>query len=223
MNHRTSRILMAAVTTLALLVGMARAQAQAQTQQRQRGLDFTLGLGVAGCTDTVCSGLDPSAHLRLQVLYRVIPYFAAGAHLGFQFVDPDRNANRYIDLGWSTLIGGEVRGILPVGPLEAWLGLTLGFMRHQIDQENNDVAFIDRAWTNGFGLGIGFGAQYFLHPKVALGLDFWLYKGFFDKWCTYQNDGPIETEACGHLNDDERAEIGVVFTFGLTATFFLPL
>lgn len=59
--------------------------------------------------------------------------------------------------------------------------------------------------------------------NVALGLDFWLYKGFFDDWCTYENDSNPRIEACGNMNDDERATIGVVFTFGMTATFFLPL
>ena len=211
-----------ALVFVGLLSALPKA-AEAGTPPRSRGLDLTLSLGVAGCTDYACSAMDSSAQVRLHVLYRIIRYFAVGAHVGFQFLDPDRNAPRWYDLGWSTLIGAEVRGILPVGPLEAWLGFTMGYMRMQVDGENNSAAEIDQAWSNGFGLGVGFGAQYFLHPKVALGLSFWLYKGFFDRQCTYENDGDPQTESCGSLDDDERATIGVVFTFGLDVTFFLPL
>ncbi len=216
-----TRRLLAATLALAVLGGGA-APAAADASARRRGLDIGLGLGVAGCTDSYCSGLDPSAHLRMQVLYRVIPYFSVGAQLGFQFGDPDRNAARFLDLGWSLVTGPEVRGILPVGPLEAWVGLTFGFMRMQLDRENDGPEW-DEAWTNGFGFGFGFGAQYFVHRAVALGLDFWLYKGLFDEYCEYENDGDPREETCWSLDDDERAERGVVFTFGLTATFFLPM
>jgi len=212
-----------AVLTLATTLFLLPRAAEAQTPRRNRGLDFTLGLGIAGCTDVYCSGFDMSAQVRLEVLFRVVRYFAVGAHVGFQFLSPDRNAPRWVDLGWSMLLGPEIRGILPVGPLEAWVGFTGGFMRAQVDQENDDTNAIDVAWANGFGIGFGFGAQYFVHRKFAIGLDFWLYKGFFREECTYENDGNPTTENCYHLNRDERAAIGVVFTVGLTATFFLSM
>ncbi len=218
MKNRKMMIALTLAATLFLLPKMAHAQ----SSQRNRGLDITLGLGMAGCTDIFCSAFDMSAHVRMQVLYRVMRHFAVGAHVGFQFLDPDRNAPARFDLGWSTLVGGEVRGILPVGPLEAWLGFTGGYMRMQIDQENDNNE-IDVMWANGFGLGIGFGAQYFVHRRVALGLDFWLYKGFFDEACTYENDGASRTEECVDLYRDDRAAIGAVFTFGATVTFFLPM
>jgi hypothetical protein len=216
----TAKRTLAAMVVLAVLGGLA-STASARPAARQRGLDIGLGLGLAGCTDAQCSGLDPSAQFRLSVLYRVIPYFSVGAQLGFQFVDPDRNAPRYLDLGWSVVTGPEVRGILPVGPLEAWVGLTFGYMRLQLDSENERDTEIDQEWTNGFGLGFGFGAQYFVHRVVALGLDFWLYEGFFEEYCTYEDDGDPREEDCFTLNDHEKAEIGVVFTFGLTVTFFI--
>ncbi len=212
-----------ALAVLAMLVLLPVRSAEAQNAPRSRGLDFTLGLGVAGCTDAYCAGFDPSAQVRLEILYRPLRYMAVGAHLGWQFVDPDRNQPSWVDWGWSMLLGPEIRGILPVGPLEAWMGLTLGFMRQQIDMENQSAADIDRAWSNGFGLGFGFGTQYFVHPKVALGLDFWLYKGFFDEACTYENDGDPREQLCGSLSRHEKAAIGVVFTFGAVVTFFLPL
>lgn len=217
-----ARLLASALLVATALAAMPR-PATAQPAERRRGLELNLGLGVAGCTDWACAGFDPSAHTRLEVLFRIVPYFAAGLHMGFQFGNPDRTLERWVDRGWSMLLGGELRGILPVGKLEAWVGLALGFMRMQIDEDNNDPNEIDRWWTNGFGLGVGFGTNYFVHPKVALGLDFWLYKGFFDEGCTYQNDGNTRTETCGTFSDDERAQIGIVFTFGLSATFFLPL
>jgi hypothetical protein len=216
------RKLTTAVMMAAMLFVLPR-MAEAQAPQRNRGLDITLGLGMAGCTDLGCAGFDMSAHVRMQLLYRVVRYFAVGAHMGFQFLSPDRNSERWVDLGWSTVIGPEVRGILPVGPLEAWLGFTTGYMRIQVDQENDDQNHYDVEWANGFALGFGFGAQYFVHRRVAIGLDFWLYKGFFNEACVLENDLNGSVETCTELDDDGRAGIGVVFTFGLNVTFFIPM
>lgn len=222
MNRTTTRSLVTATLLATLVLALPNA-AQAQSAARQRGMDFSLGLGVAGCTDSVCSNLDPSAHFRLQVLYRVIPYFAVGGHMAFQFYDPDRNAPDWLKGAWSTLVGGELRGILPVGPLEAYVGMALGFMRIQEDGERIIAADHYRSWSNGFGLGFGFGAQYFVHRSVALGLDFWLYKGFFREGCIVYLDASRRVEVCEHLDPDDRARIGVSFTFGMNVTFFLPL
>ena len=216
------RKLMAALALVATLLLLPRV-AEAQTPRRNRGLDITLGLGMSGCTDYFCSGFDMSAQTKIEVLFRVVRNFSVGAHMAFQVQNPDRNSDAWVDLGWSMLIGPEVRGILPVGKLEAWIGFTAGFMRMQIEQENDDIDDIDVIWTNGFGLGFGFGAQYFVHRKVAIGLDFWLYKGFFNEVCTYENDDDPRDERCGDWTDDERAAIGVVFTFGLNVTFYIPM
>jgi len=216
------RKLMAALT-LAVMVLLVPRVADAQTPRRNRGLDITLGVGGAGCTDLECSGFDMSAQTRLQVLFRVVRYFAVGAHVGFQFYSPNRTLANYYDLGWSMVIGPEVRGILPVGPLEAWLGFTAGYMRMQVDQENDDVNHVDVVWGNGFALGFGFGAQYFVHRRIALGLDFWLYKGFFSEMCSFENDTDPTEELCWDLTDDDRSGIGVTFTFGANITFFIPM
>lgn len=217
-----NRKLVAALTLAGMLFLLPQV-ANAQSQKRNRGLDISLGLGLAGCTDWACSGFDMSAHTRLQVLFRVMRHFAVGGHIGVQFLAPNRNLANYYDLGWSLVIGPEVRGILPVGPLEAWVGFTGGYMRWQIEQENDRDNEVDVTWANGFAIGFGFGAQYFVHRRVAIGLDFWLYKGFFGEMCNYENDGnPTET-LCWDLTDDERAGIGVTFTFGANVTFFLPM
>ena len=96
-------------------------------------------------------------------------------------------------------------------------------MRYQVDSQNDQDNHPDKLWSNGLGLGFGFGAQYFLARWFALGLDFWLYKGFFSRRCDFENDGGAEVETCWDMDDDERAAVGVTFTFGLTATFFLGL
>ncbi len=218
---RLNKIL--AVLTLTATLLLLPQVADAQHGRRNRGLDIALGLGGAGCTDWVCSGYDMSAHTRLQVLFRAMRYFAVGAHLGFQFYDPNRNLANYYDLGWSMMIGPEVRGILPVGRLEAWLGFAAGWMRMQFEHENDDNNAADVTWANGFGIGFGFGAQYFVHRRVALGLDFWIYKGFFGETCDYENDGNPTEERCWDHSDDERAGYGVTFTFGANITFYIPM
>lgn len=216
------RKLMAAFTLAATMLLLPQV-AEAQTPRRNRGLDITLGLGMAGCTDWECAGFDMSAHTRLQVLYRVVRHFAVGAHLGFQFYEPNRRLASYYDLAWSMVIGPEVRGILPVGRLEAWLGFTMGYMRFQVEQENDSWSDVDVVWGNAFALGFGFGAQYFVHRRVALGLDFWVYKGFFNEMCSFENDSDTTVERCTDLNDDERSGIGVTFTFGVNITFYIPM
>lgn len=212
-----------AALTVAASLGMLWQVSEAEARGRDRGLEIALGVGGSGCTDLYCAGFDMSAQTRLQVLFRVVRYFSVGAHIAFQFQEPDRNAPRRYDLGWSMLIGPEIRGILPVGKLEAWLGFTMGYMRIQIDQENDDNNEIDVAWANGFGFGFGFGAQYFVHRLVALGLDFWVYKGFFDEACSYENDDNPTVESCVELDRYDDAGIGVVFTFGVNLTFFISM
>jgi hypothetical protein len=214
------RKLMAVLTLAATLLLLPRA-AEAQAPRRNRGLDITLGIGAAGCTDVYCDFLDMSAETRLQVLFRVVRYFAVGAHVGFQFLQPDRNAPARYDLGWAMFLGPEVRGILPVGRLEAWLGFTAGYMRVQIEQPNNANNEVDVEWASLFGLGFGFGAQYFVHRIIAIGLDFWLYKGFYGRHCTYQDE--TTDEHCWDPDRYERAALGVVFTVGANITFFIPL
>jgi hypothetical protein len=216
-----NRKLVAALTLAGTLFLLPQV-ANAQSQKRNRGLDITLGLGMAGCTDWECAGFDMSAHTRVQVLFRVMRHFAVGGHVGLQFLAPNRNLANYYDLGWSMVIGPEVRGILPVGPLEAWVGFTGGYMRWQIEQENDNDE-IDVEWFNGFAIGFGFGAQYFVHRRVAIGLDFWVYKGFFGEMCTFENDSDPTDERCGSLDDDERSGIGATFTFGANVTFFIPM
>ncbi len=220
-----ARPLLAAILAVAALgtALLTSPMAEAQTRRRNRGLDITLGLGAGGCTDLYCAGLDMSAQTKLEVLFRVVRYLSVGAHMGFQFGAPDRNLPGFYDLGWSMVVGPEVRGILPVGRLEAWLGVVSGFMRMQIEQENDDRNQIDVAWMNGFALGFGFGAQYFVHRRVAVGLDFWLYKGLFDKAHTYENDGNPTVETSRDMSRSERAAVGVVFTVGAVVTFFIPL
>ncbi len=217
-----NRKLMAALVLGATLLLLPQV-AHAQSHKRNRGLDITLGLGMAGCTDWNCSGFDMSAHTRFQVLYRVMRNFAVGGHVGLQFFSPNRTLANYFDLGWSMVVGPEIRGILPVGRLEAWVGFTGGYMRWQVEQENGRDNEIDVAWANGFAIGFGFGAQYFVHRRIAIGMDFWVYKGFFGEMCTLENDLPRDEEYCVELDDDDRSGFGVTFTFGASVTFYIPM
>lgn len=208
---------------LALLLLAIPRSGQARDAERHRGLDLSLSSGFTGCTDQFCATYDPAAYFRIGVIYRIVPYFAVGAHMGFQFFKPDDRARPWADFGWSTILGPEIRGILPVGPMEAWLGCTLSYTRLQFEMENDRQGEIDVEWGNSFAVGFGFGVRYFVHPSFAMGLDAWIYKGFFKKWCAKDDDSDSTVKSCWELSDAEQTAIGFIFTAGANLTVFLPL
>jgi hypothetical protein len=56
-----------------------------------------------------------------------------------------------------------------------------------------------------------------------MGLDAWVYKGFFDKWCANDNDSDSSGKTCWKLTDAEQTAIGFIFTAGANLTVFFPL
>lgn len=186
------------------------------SQDRAKGLMLGGGFGVTGCTDDWCDSLDPLVYFRLQGLVRMFNYLGVGVHLGFNFHDPD---SRYVDAVYDVFLGLEVRGFLPLGRLDLWTGLALGWTRRQGDGEvcNIGGCFQGSYWMDGFGFGWGVGALFYLTRSVALGLDFWLYKGAFNEECS---DGDVVGRNCGDAPDGDL--IGITWSVGVSAMWFLP-
>ncbi|MCU0663583.1 MAG: MMPL family transporter, partial [Myxococcota bacterium] len=94
--------------TLALLLLAIPRSGQARDAERHRGLDLSLSSGFTGCTDQFCATYDPAAYFRIGAMYRIVPYFGFGAHMGFQFFKPDKRARPWAEFGWSTILGPEI-------------------------------------------------------------------------------------------------------------------
>lgn len=182
---------------------------------REKGLMLGAGFGVDGCTDHACDGLDAMVFFRIQALYRMFNFLAVGLHFGMPFYDPD---SRSVDHAYNVFLGPEVRGILPLGPLDLWSGIGLGWIRAEKGGEVcwGGLCADGESWANGFGLAWGLGALFYLVPRVGIGLDFWLYKGFYDQ--EYWEAGGNR----GHSDVDQK-NVGITWMLGVTGVYFLPL
>lgn len=183
----------------------------------RRGLDLSLGFGVDGCTDKLCEDYSPMVYLRMQGMFRLLKHFAVGLHMAFLFSSPDIELKDGASLIlWDLFIGPEVRGHFPIKNLDLWGAMMLGYQRHQLDAsyEGNSAS----SWADGFGLGWGFGARYFLFRSFAIGGDFWIYKPIYSSWCSSSTGKDTD---CKDIDDQDG--VGINWSFGATATFFLPL
>ena len=185
-------------------------------RNRARGLLFQFGFGGSGCTDDLCENLDPMVYLRFQASYRLLNYLAVGLHLGIPFFDAD---SRSVDAAYNVFLGPEVRGILPLGPIDVWTGVAFGWFRTEGDGEVCIGGFCadGSAWADGFGFAWGLGALYFVTRRIGVGVDFWLYTPVLDRSC-YSEGGD---RSCGDVDDQNG--VGITWMVGLTAAFFLPM
>jgi hypothetical protein len=187
---------------------------------RYTGLMGRLGFGVDGCTDDFCDNVDPMVFVRVQGLYRFMRYVAAGLHASFMFNDPDEPAGTDVDVFGVFVVGAEGRAIFPFRALDAWTGFTLGYARYQV---NGGAQGVDvTGYANGFALGWGFGADYYLTETIGLGLGFYLYKPFWDEVCQESNEPMLDT-GCQDLSDEAKDQIGIWWTLGVNLTFHLPM
>jgi hypothetical protein len=192
--------------------------------ERIKGLLIIGGFGVDGCTDNFCDpgggalSQDPLVYIRVQALYRFLKYIAAGLHIAFPFSYADNEPSGYDVTFWNVMLGAEVRGIFPWRKLDFWTGLVFGYWRWQGDGENGQSL---SSWFDTFALGWGFGADYYITPRIGLGLTFYLYKPFPDQMC----DDPAMPGAdkCNDLTSDAKDDIGIWWSLGFAFTYFLPM
>lgn len=197
--------------------------------KRKMGLQLHIGLGVDGCTDNWCEDhdgwteIDPSAGLRMQALFRFLKYGAVGLHLGIMFGDPDHSEP---DRAWSLILGLEARGIYPYKWFDFWGSLVLGYSRTQTEGTGHiyiggfDIQGDYRGWYDGFALGFGAGVDFFISKWFGVGLEFFIYNPWYDEGCTKWND---QATRCWELTDEDRNDIGVIWSVGFHATFFIGL
>jgi hypothetical protein len=193
---------------------------------RERGMLFNLGLGVNGCSDRLCHDVSPMIDLRLAAIFRFMRYYGVGLHMGFLFGYPDDTHRHYLsafgeasefDEFWLLVIAPEFRLFLPRGNWDLWAGILPGYARWISHGDFHPSGDGFDAYMNGFVMGWGVGADYFLHRMFALGAAAYFYHPFFDEVCAEVRS----YEQCGDIDRWDRHDIGMWWSIGLRFTVFL--
>lgn len=189
--------------------------ARENRKSRATGLSLRADLGVDGCTRKHCHNADPFLYLRMQMLFRVSRYAAAGLHTTFLFNYPNDPPDMNTTTFWAMILGVEARGILPTGRNDMWVGVVAGYHRWQWDGKFSGEK--TSSWFNAFALGWGFGADHYVNPRLGIGFSFYMYKPWPRKMCT-GNGG----KECPRLTGQDKDEIGVWWSVGFSTTYHLP-
>lgn len=145
---------------------------------------LSVGTGVAGCTNPDMP-VYPLPDLRAQWHYR-FQSFSMGLHFAMQFAHPAWNTEDNRVVLWNLVLGPELRLHRRWRAVELWTALVFGYVHQQ--EEHWFAGSADVHIHAGPGLGGGIGVDYHLHRRVALGLGFWVYKGWTLRSC-YRTSG----------------------------------
>lgn len=201
-----------------------RRQRTPPVHRRDRGMMLNMDLGINGCTDRLCHDILPMLNLRFSAVFRFERYFGAGMHMGFLFGHPKDNRRRYLvdfderatfDSFWLLVIAPEFRLFLPHGNWDFWGALVPGFARWMGEAYYGPRDWFD-ASMNGFVMGWGFGADYYVHPMIALGATAYFYHPHFDELCLKEG----RVKACYDMSKWDRHDIGMWWSVGFRFTLF---
>lgn len=164
--------LVTAACSLLLVAQGASAQARAAARP---GLFFANAtLGVGDCTGRLCErGNDradtaPLPGLGVGVFVRPIPYFAAGFELHHQWMSAeDGHADRFAESARDLVANIAVRGILPLGAVEPWLGVGFGYAwwGYSWEKDKKD----ESVTVDGTNLAFSLGVDVTVAPHWAVG------------------------------------------------------
>jgi hypothetical protein len=152
------------------------------------------GTGYAECSDADNSW-DTSVGLSGGLLVRPIPWVSAGIDVAWsRMTFHQETSNSWTDLQ----VGPVLRGHLPLwirddkAYLEPNLGLQAGWVRGNFHEavrvDNGDDVDYDHSHMGAF-LAILLGIDWFVLPKLGLGLEFRLLRTFYDEVCFETMDG----------------------------------
>jgi len=154
-------------------------------------------------------------------MYRIVPYFAVGAKFAFLFHSVDATG---VDTALTLIIAPELRGILPISvfspvvDLDIWTSLSFGYSREMATGTVPSKGTKISSWSDGFSLGWGIGAEYYIIKQIGLGLNFELNKPWYTDICLEAGG-----TNCQDLNQASKDEIGIQWSFGIGAIFFIPI
>jgi hypothetical protein len=188
---------------------------------RDWGIWTVAGLGVTGCFDRWCTYVDPMVSTRVAALFTFTRYLAAGVRFAFLTTHDNPPAGVSTDLLSNILAGAEVRGKYDYREFQLWAGLSFGYSRWVRNYEDRTGGYLRKVdtWMQGGYFGAGLGADFFIVEGLAVGLDFYLYKPFYEKSC----EKAVGSTDCHKLTEDEAAAIGGYWDVGVTVTYFFAL
>jgi hypothetical protein len=217
--------------TIAALLAIALAPhpASAQRRGREHGLFFvTATAGFGDCDDEFCDndGADtsPLPGFGGGFYIRPIPYFAAGVDLHLNFMDADHRDDRHDDeLARDWLANAAVRGIIPIGRVEPWMGASFGFAGWGYawtDRDRNrdrDETLTGPNFAFGGGVDIRITDQFALGGMTRFAFPFWT------EYCTERDDPDRHDVDCRDFDDldpdEEDAATDMLWYVGMTGRF----
>lgn len=174
--------------------------------------------------------VDPIVGLTLHGSYRFIDYVSAGVtfHYGFLKADGRGTSNEYA--GFLAILA-ELRGHLPMGRFDPWVGLGIGYA--MVHGRAEEIDFTDESWArlswHGAGIGIGSGLNIAITERFSLGAFFRL---IFGVWTTVCGEGEgfywDEDRDCDDIEDaylvddrDDLPDMPHLWSVGINATYII--
>ncbi len=174
-------------------------------------VDFGAASFAGGGSYSIADGVGTGGGVFGTVAWRFIPWLAVGIHGGVTAMDSDYcdSTGCYTGDTLYFAVGVlEARGILPLGPIDIWGSLGIGY--GQVGQPLDNYNTIS---VTGPTLAVALGLDWFLSRTFSIGLLARIYKIFPTKWC-----GP---DSCGDLPSD--TDPGIAWYGGLAVTWHYPL
>lgn len=166
-----------------VLLGWSLADARTSPGVKDRSPSLMLGLE-AGVThalapdrSSITASAEPGGSLDLALLWRTVDWVAVGLGLGFAGL-PVKASDA--DTAWVTSALILSRFLLPVGRVDVWAELGVGF-----GALTQTVRFINarRITMLGPGLAGGLGLDVFVHRRLSLGAAFRVLRIFPGQYC----------------------------------------
>jgi hypothetical protein len=188
----------------------------------------TATLGLGDCNELLCGASEantaPSLGMGAGFFIRPIPYFAGGAELHYNLMSADdEDRNREGEVGRYFLANMAVRGIVPVGIVEPWAGIGLGYAwfgyAWDKDKKSEDLT------VDGINLALSLGTDVRLGDRWTIG---GMFRFAFPSWSErckekIEPDGTkLECQDTDSLDVAEREELpDRLWYLGVTGRFEL--
>jgi opacity protein-like surface antigen len=179
---------------------------------RGPGGSLMLGANVCVETDTTsCDSLDPSFGMNFDLFWRFLRWLSVDVELAYGLYDVPSVSGADTSTDVLTVLVGT-RFIIPIGPMDLWFGLGLGWGR----LKTSVTAFSDTVETTASGavFGLNTGLEYRITDWVAVGAQVRYYADLYSEVCIA---GGASDGACDTLDPGDTVQH---FMVGVQGTFY---
>jgi hypothetical protein len=180
----------------------------------RRGLQLQGGFGFSDCTAGLCGDGDESRMentrlalgLEISGWYRPIPMVAVGGGIHYNLLgtrDRERVTNSADYFTFE--LGGRFHP-LQNGPIDAFAGLTFGYLVYGVSSDFTDLEILQTETTNAFAFAVQAGGEWYFAPRMSFG---GLLKLTFPSWITQCTETVVDdgsspaTEDCDDLSSSD--------------------